>query len=344
MRPVKLAVIGAGLIGRRHAELIAAEPAAELAAIVDPDPAAREPAARRGVRWFAQLGDLVAAARPDGLVIATPNQLHVAHGLAAVAAGIPALVEKPLADDVAGAERLVAAAEAAGVPLLVGHHRRYNPVVRAARAAIEAGRLGRILTVHGHFWILKPDDYFAAAWRRAPGAGPVLINLIHDIDLFRHLCGEIVSVQAVLSNAARGFEVEDTAAILLRFASGALGTLTASDAVATPWSWEVTSGENPVYPQRDEACYQIGGTDGALALPALDLWRYPAKRGWWEKLVHERLAAASEDPLELQIRHFCDVIRGRAAPFVPAREGLATLKVIAAIQEAARAGAMVAVA
>lgn len=344
MSAVKLAVIGAGLIGRRHAESVAAEPAAELAAVVDPAPSGRELAARLGAPWFARFADLIATDRPDGAIVATPNQLHLAHGLEAVAAGIPAIVEKPLADDVAGAERLVAAAERAGVRLLVGHHRRYNPIVRAAKEIVDQGRLGRILAVHGHFWILKPDDYFAAAWRRAPGAGSVLVNLIHDVDIFRHLCGEIASVQAFLSNAARGFAVEDTAAILLGFANGALGTVTVSDAVAAPWSWELTSGENSAYPRQGAACYQIGGSEGALAIPALDLWRYPAGRGWWETLARERIEVGAGDPLKLQIRHFCDVIRGRAAPLVPAREELATLKVIAAIKEAAQTGATVNVA
>lgn len=342
MKPVALAVIGAGLIGQRHAELIAGEPEARLAAIVDPAPGGRDAAARLGTPWFARFADLLAYARPDGVIVATPNQLHVEHGLEAVAAGIPAIVEKPLADTVAGAGRLVAAADAAGVPLLVGHHRRYNPIVRAAKAVIGEGRLGRILAVHGQFWLLKPDDYFAAGWRRAPGAGPVFINLIHDIDLLRHLCGEIVSVQAIESNAARGHAVEDTAAILLRFAGGALGTVTVSDAVAAPWSWELTSGENPAYPRQEAGCYQIGGSAGSLAIPQMDVWSYPGKRGWWEPLARERIAVAPADPLRLQIRHFCDVIRGRAAPFVPAREGLAALRVIAAIKEAARTGGMAA--
>ncbi|MFO0989631.1 MAG: Gfo/Idh/MocA family oxidoreductase [Alphaproteobacteria bacterium] len=343
MKPIALAVIGAGLIGRRHAELIAAEPRARLAAVVDPAPGGRELAARLGAPWYARFADLLAAQRPDGAIVATPNRLHVEHGLEAVAAGIPALVEKPLADTVAGAERLAAAADAAGVPVLVGHHRRYNPIVRAAKAVIDEGRLGRILAVHAQFWLLKPDDYFAADWRRAPGAGPVFVNLVHDVDLLRHLCGEIVAVQAAESSAARGYAVEDTAAILLRFASGALGTATVSDAAAAPWSWELTSGENPAYPRQDAGCYRIGGSAGALEIPQMDLWSYPGKRGWWEPLARERLAVAPADPLPLQIRHFCDVIRGRAAPLVPAREGLAALRVIAAIKEAARSGGTVAI-
>jgi predicted dehydrogenase len=297
--PVRLAVIGAGLTGQRHAALVAAEPAARLAAVVDPAPAGRALADRFGAQSFARFADLLAVAQPDGVIIATPNQLHVVHGLEAVAAGIPAIVEKPLADDVAGAAELVAAAETAGVPLLVGHHRRYNPLIRKAKEMIAAGRLGTVLTLHGHFWLLKPDDYFNAAWRREAGAGPLFINLIHDVDLFRFLCGEIVAVQAFESNKARGHAVEDTAVVLLRFANGALGTVTVSDAVVAPWSWELTSGENPAYPRQDQSCYQIGGTLGSLTVPELALWTQPGTRGWWELLAHERQEVAAEDPLKL---------------------------------------------
>ena len=87
--------------------------------------------------------------------------------------------------------------------------------------------------MHGHFWVTKPDEYFDVAWRLAKGGGPVFLNLIHDIDLFRYLLGEIVSVQAEESNAVRGHPVEDTAVILLRFASGALGSITAVDTIAS---------------------------------------------------------------------------------------------------------------
>lgn len=341
MRPLKLAVIGAGLIGKRHAEHVAAEPGATLSAIVDPAPAGRDLAAALGTRWFARFADLAAADRPDGIIIATPNRLHVENGLEAVAAGVPAIVEKPIADDVAGAARLVAAADAAGVPLLVGHHRRYNPMIRKAKEIVESGRLGRVLTLSGHFWLMKPDDYFDVAWRREKGAGPVLLNLIHDVDLFRHLCGEIVSVQAQESNMVRGHAVEETAAILLRFASGALGTISVSDSVVAPWSWELTAGENPAYPRQDQACYQIGGTHGSLSIPSLELWTNKDRRSWWEPLLRERVPFVLGDPLKAQIRHFCAVIRGEATPLVSAREGLETLKVIEAVKLAARSGAAV---
>jgi predicted dehydrogenase len=275
------------------------------------------------------------------VIIATPNQIHVANGLEAVAAGVPALVEKPIADDIASATAMVEAAEAAGVALLVGHHRRHNPMIQAARRAIDAGRLGDVLAVHGICWVFKPDDYFDIPWRREKGAGPVYLNLIHDVDNLRYLCGEVASVQALESNAVRGNAVEETAVILLRFASGALGTVTVSDSIVAPWSWELTTGENPNYPRTSEGCYQIGGTHGALSIPQLDLWRNAGTRSWFEPIAPERLPYKPQDPLRLQVQQFCKVIRGEEAPLVSGREGLETLRVIDAVKRSAAAGEMI---
>ena len=335
---LRLAIAGAGLIGRRHAEAVALVAGVELAAVVDPAAAGAELAARHGARHFPGLAELLERDRPDGVILATPNQLHVEQALACVAAGVPALVEKPLATDLEGAERIVAAGKAAGVPLLTGHHRRHNPLVARARELLARGDLGRIVAVNGQTWFFKPEDYFEADWRRRKGAGPVYLNLIHDIDMLRHLCGEIASVQALASRAVRGFEVEDTAAVLLGFANGAVGTLSVSDTVVAPWSWELTSRENPAYPATPETCYWIGGTEGALALPNLALWANPGKRSWWEPIAATSLPVGFEDPLVAQLRQFAAVIRGEAAPLVSAEEGLRNQRVIDAVQRAAASG------
>jgi predicted dehydrogenase len=139
----------------------------------------------------------------------------------------------------------------------------------------------------------------------------------------------------------RGNPVEDACAIALEFASGALGTVSVSDTVVAPWSWEQTTGENPAFPQTDQCCFQIGGTHGALSIPKLEIWSNEGKRSWLEPLKVERVHAPRKDPLRLQVEQFCRVIRGEEAPLVPGSEGLATLRVIAAIQEAARGGARV---
>jgi predicted dehydrogenase len=337
-RPVKLAVMGAGLIGKRHIEHVLTQPEAELMAIVDPTDGAKALAAEKGVGWFPSFAAMIAQARPEGVLVATPNQMHVDNGLECVAAGVPALVEKPLADDVAAATRLVEAAEAAGVALLTGHHRRHNPLMRQAKEAIDGRRLGRIVAVHGICWFYKPDDYFAVDWRRRKGAGPVFLNLIHDVDNLRYLCGDVASVQAQETSALRGNEVEDAAVILLRFKSGVLGTVNVSDKIVAPWSWELTSGENPAYPHTAESCYLVGGTSGSLTIPHLDLWHNPAEPSWVEPIERQRLPVTAEDPLGLQVRQFCRVIRGTEPPLVSGREGLETLKVIAAVKEAAAFG------
>ncbi|WP_118134685.1 Gfo/Idh/MocA family protein [Oceanicella sp. SM1341] len=338
-----IAIVGAGLIGRRHAAAVASAQGARLAAIVDPALEAGALAASLGVPHLETLDALLARGpRPGGIILATPNAAHVEGGLACIAAGIPVLVEKPLASDLAGARRLVEAAEAAGVPLLTGHHRRHNPLTAAAKARIEAGDIGRPVSAHVMYWICKPDHYFDTAWRRAPGAGPVYINLSHDIDLLRHLLGEVEAVQAMESAAIRGNAVEESAVILLRFASGALGTINISDTIPAPWSWEMTTGENPAYPRTDAPCYFIGGTQGSLEMPLNRLWHDEGRRDWWAP-VSARMSPAPEtgEPLLRQVEQFTRVVRGEEPPLVSGREGLATLAVVEAVKRAAASGGIV---
>lgn len=344
MNELRIGVAGAGLIGKRHIEAIDVANGVALACIVDPSPMARSFAGQRGADWYASLADMFASTRIDGIILATPNQVHVEHGLACVARGCPVLVEKPIGIAVNEAEKLVKAAKLAGVALLTGHHRRHNGLVRKAKSIIDEGVLGTLVAVQGTCWFHKPDDYFDAEWRRQPGAGPVFLNLVHDIDLLAHLCGDIKSVQALESNNARSNEVEDTAAILLRFASGALGTINVSDAVVAPWSWELTAAENPVYPTTDEACYLIGGSHASLSLPDLTLWRHQGARSWWSPINGTKIPFENADPLIAQIHQFAAVIRGQAAPLVSGDDGLTALRVVEAVKRAAATGKAVKIA
>jgi len=335
---LRIAIAGAGLIGHRHAAALQPLKDAALCAIVDPAPIGQKVAQDYAVPHFASLTELIAQDRPDGIVLATPNQFHVENALECIAAGIPILVEKPLAIDLDGAAQIVAAASQANVSVLTGHHRRHNPLIARAKAVIENGQLGKITAVQASTWLCKPTEYFDVEWRRNKGAGPVFINLIHDIDLLRHLCGEIISVHAMESNATRGFETEDTAVILLKFAGGALGTVTVSDAVVSPWSWELTARENPMYPATDQACYQIGGTKGGLSLPNLSLWTHPGKNSWWEPISETKLVFDFEDPLVRQMQQFADVIAGKCDPLVSGAEGYKNQQVLEAVKKSAASG------
>ncbi|EHR53081.1 putative dehydrogenase [Saccharomonospora marina XMU15] len=337
MSRLRIAVVGAGLIGRRHVELVRGDPGCELVSVVDPDPAAR--ALGRGL-GHARLADLLAGTRVDGVIVASPNSRHVEHALCCVEAGVPVLVEKPLADSVTGAERLVCAAEARGVPLAVGHHRRHSPLVAAAAEIVRGGVLGTLVAVQGSAVFRKPDDYFEQApWRRGPGGGPILINLSHEIDNLRAICGEIVAVQATASSRTRGFPVEDTVAITLRFAGDALGTFLLSDVAASARSWEQTSREDPRYPYHpDEDCYLLAGTNGSLSVPSMRLRVFAGTPSWWEPFVTSKVEVCGSDPLRRQLEQFCAVLRGEQPPLVSGREGLRTLRVTRAVAEAARTG------
>jgi predicted dehydrogenase len=125
--------------------------------------------------------------------------------------------------------------------------------------------------------------------------------------------------------------------VLFRFANGAIGTATISDAVAAPWSWELTSGENPAYPRQDADCYFFAGTKGSIAFPSLTTYRYRGSAGWTAPLTSHRSSARQEiNPLVEQLGHFCDVIEGTAVPAVSADEAIRTLAVIEAIKTSAQ--------
>jgi predicted dehydrogenase len=208
---------------------------------------------------------------------------------------------------------------------------------------IDSGVLGRLVAVTGAAMFRKPDAYFdEAPWRRAPGGGPLLINMIHEIDNLRYLCGEISSVQAFASSSTRGFLVEDTVAVSLAFESGTLGTFMLSDVAASAVSWELTSGENPAYPNGSGVdCYVLAGDVGSLSVPTMRLTAYDGTPSWWEPLRSEVVDVDRRDPLAEQISHFCAVIRGDAAPLVTGWDGVQNLLVTEAIVEAARTGTVV---
>ena len=102
MSTVRIAVAGAGLIGKRHIEEVDASRPAKLASIVDPGPAGTELAEKYGVPLYQSLAELFEKDKPDGVILATPNQMHVDGGLECVAAGVPVIVEKPIGDTIEG--------------------------------------------------------------------------------------------------------------------------------------------------------------------------------------------------------------------------------------------------
>lgn len=329
---MRICVVGSGAVGLTHVETIAHTPGYALAGIADPAPSAEAVARQYGTPAFADHRDLIAAQQPQGAVIAAPNALHLPIGRDFLEAGIPILVEKPVANTVAEGMELAAISARTGVPVLVGHHRRHHPAIRKARELIAAGTLGRLATVSITYNLMKPPSYFEAAWRREPGVGgPLLINAIHEIDLLRFTVGEISEVMALSSSGIRNFAVEDTAAILFRLETGTLATLALSDTACGPWSWDLGSGDVARFPRHDIVSHMFAGTEAGLTLPRLELWRHQGERAWTTRMTPQPVDHEQKDPFLAQLEHFAAVIEGREAPVIDAREGSRNLAVMQAV-------------
>ncbi|NKC14489.1 MAG: gfo/Idh/MocA family oxidoreductase [Gammaproteobacteria bacterium] len=340
--PLKLALFGAGNIGARHLSLAAAAADCLVTAVADPADAARTLAHAHGARFYRDADALLETeATIDGAIVATPNDQHLAVGLACIRRGVPVLMEKPITDTLSAGEELVTAAKERSVPLAVGHHRRFDPAIEAAREILAGGGIGKLLAIECLWAMRKHGTYYDAPWRRQrPSGGPALINLIHDVDLLRYLCGSVIRLNAEGGAIARDHEVEDTLAVSLRFASGAVGTILVSDAAPSPWGWELGTGENPEIPPTGRNCYRFMGSEGALALPRLEHWRHsedgPAN---WHHPIHMRtIAAGTRAALEHQLKHFCGVVRGEHSPRVSGEDGLRTLRTVLAIQDSLTGG------
>ena len=339
MKNITIGVIGAGLIGRKHLTKLAERDDYDLVGIADVN-ADRVAADYPGTPVFADYRKLLDEARPEAVIIASPNQLHAEQGIECARRGIHILIEKPVTDTVETAASLIAEVRKAGIQSLVGHHRRHHQQVRTLKATLGDKRIGDVVGVSAIWATHKPAAYFEIApWRSQAGGGPILINLIHEIDFLRFTVGEIVAVEAIASNRQRSFAVEDTAAALIEFDSGALGTFFISDSAVSPWTSEQGLGEAPEFPFSGESSYRFLGRAGSIEFPALVQWSQAGGAQDWNKPIQAQANhAASIDPYVAQLDHFRDVIRGAAPSLQPVEDGARSLLVTLAIAEAATAG------
>ncbi len=338
--PVRLGIIGVGAIGRRHLQLASQEIQCRVVALVDPCPEAASIAAAAGVPHRVTPHAMLDIERPDGVIVAAPTQLHAPIGLDLARRGIPMLMEKPFTDTLEAGLELVSVAASNGVRICVGHHRRFDPAVVAAREILAGNRIGRLIGMSGVWAARKPGAYYDVEWRREAGGGPVLINMIHDIDMLRYCCGEVKRVYAEITPSDRAFPIESGGAILLRFNSGALATISFSDAAPSPWGWERATADNPIIPPSGENCYRFFGSCGSFEFPQIRLWRdEPGGEPCWSRRIRaEPRPVGPRASLAAQLRNFCHVVRGQESPVVGPEDGLATLAVAQAVLESSRRG------
>ncbi|MBT8361338.1 MAG: Gfo/Idh/MocA family oxidoreductase [Deltaproteobacteria bacterium] len=340
MEPVRLGLIGGGLISAKHVEGSKNISNGSLVALCDVNPERKVLAEELNIPFFTNYREMIAQAGLEGIIDGTPNQFHAEVGMACAEHGIHVLTEKPIASSLEEGKQLVEAVNESGISLLVGHHRRYFPLIRRAREIVQSGELGQLVGVSMLWALMKPDSYFAMAWRSQKGGGPILINIIHEMDNLRFICGDVAEISARARRLVRTGEVEDTVTINFELVNGALGTALVTDTTPSPWSYELVSGENSDYFKTDQDCYRFLGTKGSLSFPNMELWSHPhgREKGWWEPLMRRSESVPYSAPFTAQLEHFCNVIRGQEEPVITAADGLMTLATTLAVHKSTEIG------
>ena len=247
-------IVGAGVISAMHAEAISSLPGARLAAVTDVDAQrAAALAEAHGASAEPGLDELLGRPDVDVVCVCVPSGMHAQVGVRAAAAGKHLVVEKPIDVTLAAADRLIAAAEEAGVAMTVVSQTRFEPGLTELRGLLDEGALGRL--VYGEAttkWYRTQGYYDSAAWRGtwALDGGALMNQGVHYVDLLRWCAGPVTEVTALCQTSGHRLEAEDVALALLRFASGAAGTIIASTAMY------------PGFPQRLE----LAGTGGTVVV------------------------------------------------------------------------------
>lgn len=344
-RRVRTAIVGCGKVGHLHAVALTALPESELVGVCDTGAArAAEFGARYGVPSYDDLGRMIADARVEAVVIATPHPVHAAPAIHAAQAGVHVLVEKPLAASLADCDAMIEAASRGGVKLgVVSQRRFFEPVVRM-KAAIDAGKIGA--PVLGTVVMLSWRDeayYRSDPWRGrwdTEGGGVLINQSPHHLDLLQWMMGPIEEITGCWANLNHPYiEVEDTALAMIRFRNGGLGSVVVSvsqkPGIHTKIHIHGSNGAS-VGSQTDGGATFIAGMSGIADPPLLDLWTIPGEEhllSEFEKEDRARFAQidAATYYHTLQDQDFLRSILDDRPPIVTGEEGRKVVQIIASI-------------
>ena len=342
------AIVGCGMIARFHARALADVPGTRVAALVSRQAeSAPKMAAELGLQCE-QSTDLAAVLkRPDVqiVIVTTPSGAHLEPAMAAAQAGKHVVVEKPLEITVERCDRLIEACERNGVKLCTIFPSRFGDANHALKAAVDAGRFGRLTLGETTCKCWRSQKYYDdGGWKGTQaldGGGALMNQAIHNVDLLLWMMGPVTHISGFTATLAHErIEVEDTAVACLRFASGALGVIQATTSV------------HPGYPKT----IAIHGDRGSVVIEQEDVLRWDFTPETPEdKTTKERFArkvgasGGSSDPAAIsyeghrrQLADFVHAIQTNSAPLVDGREGRKAVEVIRAIYEAAKTGRTIA--
>ncbi|NED96765.1 Gfo/Idh/MocA family oxidoreductase [Phytoactinopolyspora alkaliphila] len=322
---VRIGVIGLGFMGGKWAQALTEHPRVELAVVCDVrESHAKETADDLQTTWSADPGEAAGDPTLDGIVVCTPEDLHVDAAVAALESGTPVAIEKPLAHELAAAERIREASAGAGVPVLAAHILRFEPRYAAIKSAIDDGTIGAVQMVRSERIGVAADQRILQGRTSLP-----LYYGSHEFDLARWYAGDVTRVAARRSSGvlkSAGYDVDDLYSVVLEFAGGAHGTSTLG------WSLPATSApfntsSFTVIGEHGYARVEQGPTGlsvvGPSGLAALDTWYAPS--------VHGQIRGA----LANQVDHFVHVVTSEAQPLCTVDDGVEAVRLCDAVERAA---------
>ena len=350
MNKVRAALIGCGKVGHTHAQAYKDLDEAVFVAVCDADSARASAFAEQySVKAYTDLEDMLNSTNVQAVSICTPHPSHSPLAVICAQRGVHALVEKPMAADLKGCDKMIAAYEDSGGTLgVISQRRLYEPVQRVKRA-IEEGKIGKpvLCTVTVMGW--RDAAYYQSdPWRgkwSSEGGGILVNQTPHQLDLFQWLMGPIEELSGYWANLNHPYiEVEDTAIAVARFKNGALGTILVSNSQKPGLYGKVhVHGENgaSVGVQTDGGTPFISGVTTTVDPPINDLWTVPGEEhllAQWQ--AEDRKRCETIDPMhhyhKIQIQEFLQAIMDDRQPLVTGREGRKHVEIFTAIYRSQR--------
>lgn len=322
--PVRIGVIGLGFMGGRWARALAEHPGAELSVVCDVrEDHAKESADTLGTTWSADPVEAAGDPTLDGVVVCTPEHLHVEPAIAALETATPVAVEKPLAHTVADAERIRDLAARVRVPVLAAHILRFEPRYAAIKAAIDDGTIGAVQAIRSERIGVVADQQVLRGRTSIP-----LYYGTHEFDLARWYAGTVTAVAAHRSAGvlqAAGYQVDDLYSVLLAFESGAHGT--------AALGWSLPDAAAPV----GTSGFTVIGDRGfarveqaATGLTVVGQSGQAVVDTWYTPDVHGRSPGA----LANQVDHFVQVVGAGVEPLCTAADGAEAVRISLAVEHA----------
>jgi predicted dehydrogenase len=332
---MNVGILGGGNISDTHARAAAAIPGVKVVACYGTN---RERTARlaaaHGAAAYDDLDRFLSHRPMDIVAIGSPSALHAEQGIAAAGRGLHVLSEKPLDITTKRADELIAACAAAGVKLGVFFQDRLRPAVARLKRMVDDGELGKPVMIAGRVrWYRPPEYYSGSKWRgkwALDGGGALMNQGIHTVDLVQWLFGPVDRVSAAVATRVHDIDVEDTAAAVIEFTSGAIGTIEATTSLfpGYPRRIEVTGTEGTVIIEGDE----IIATDLRTAPAPGDASAAPVAR--LENVASPVVSDASAHQRVLE--DFIRAIREDAIPATDGREARRSVELVETIYAAAR--------